>query len=92
MLLFTLCLNPVLRILEQKLPGIQIGQRTHKTAVVAYADDVTLFVTDQADILIIREAIQCHERALGACLNIRKSKALAVGAWDNTTEILDIPY
>jgi len=59
--------------------------------VVAYADDVTLFVTAPLDIQI-REAIQCYERASGACLNTRKSKALAVGAWDNTTEVLDIPY
>jgi len=59
--------------------------------VVSYAD-VTLFVTVPLDIRIIREAIQCYERASGACLNTRKSKALAVGAWDNTTEVLDIPY
>ena len=68
--LFTLCLIPLLRIL----------------------DDVTLFVTAPLDIQIVREAIQCYERALEACLNTRKSKALAVGAWDNTTEVLDIPY
>jgi len=91
MLLFTLCLIPLLRILEQKLPGIRIGWWTHKTTVVAYAD-VTLFVTAPADIQIVREAIQCCERASGACLNTRKSKALAVAVWDNTTEVLDIPY
>jgi len=59
---------------------------------VAYADDITLFVTAPADIPIIREAIQCYERASGACLNTRKSRAVAVGAWNNTTEVLDIPY
>jgi hypothetical protein len=90
-LFFPLCLNPLLRILEQKLPGIQIGQRNHKTVVVACAD-VTHFVTGPVDILIIREAIQCYERASGACLNIRESKALGVDAWDNTTEVLDNPY
>ena len=61
-------------------------------AVVAYKDEVTLFVTAPANIPIIREAIQCYERASGARLNIRKSKALAVGAWDNTTKVLDIPH
>jgi hypothetical protein len=59
--------------------------------VVAHAD-VTLLVTAPADIRIVREAIQFHERALGASLNTRKSKALAVSVWDNTTEVLDIPY
>ena len=38
------------------------------------------------------EAIQCYERASGACLNTRISKALAVAVWDNITEVLDIPY
>jgi len=59
---------------------------------VGNADKVTLFVTALADIPIIREAIQCYERASGAHLNTRKSKALPVGAWDNTTAVLDIPY
>ena len=60
--------------------------------MVAYAVDVTLFVTAPVGIRIIREAIQCYERASGACLNTRHSKALAVDVWDNTTEVLDIPY
>jgi len=55
MLLFALCLNPLLRILLV----IMIGRRTHKTAVVAYVDDVILFVTAPEDIPIIRKAIQC---------------------------------
>jgi hypothetical protein len=33
--------------------GIRIGHRTKKTAVVAYADDVTIFVNTPADIYII---------------------------------------
>ena len=91
MLLFALCLNPLLRILEQKLPGIRIGRQTHKTAVVAYVDDITPFVTAPADIPIIGGAIQCYERACGACLNTRRSKALALGAWDITTKYWTSP-
>jgi len=55
MLLLALCLNPLLRI----LPVIRFGRRTHKTALVAYVDDITLFVTAPEDIPIIRKAIQC---------------------------------
>jgi hypothetical protein len=47
---------------------------------VAYADDVTIFVTFAADFAIIEEAILLYEQASGARLNIRKSKALAVGS------------
>jgi hypothetical protein len=40
MLLFALCLNPLLTLLDQKITGIRIGRRT-RTAVVAYAYDIT---------------------------------------------------
>jgi hypothetical protein len=84
-------LNPLLRI-EDKLPGIRVGRRENKTAVVAYADDVNIFVTTPEDIPIIRDAIRCYETASGAHLNIRKSKAIATGTWDTTINIMNIPY
>jgi hypothetical protein len=78
--LFALSLNPLLHVLEQKLTGIRISRRSRKTAVVAYADDIIIFVTAPKDIPAIRDAIWSHERAKGAMLNIQKSKAMAVGA------------
>jgi len=48
--------------------------------VVAYANDVTIFVTSAADFAIIEEANRLYERASGARLNPRKSKALEVGS------------
>jgi hypothetical protein len=91
MLLFALCLNPLLQILEQNLPGIRISRRARKTVVVAYADDITIFVTAPEDIPVMLEAIRCYEMATGACLNTRRSKALAVGGWNTTSNALDIP-
>ena len=79
MILFALCVDPLLRILEQKLPGIHIGNRANKTVVVAYADDVTIFVNSPTDLPVIHDAIQCYEKATGARLNTRKSKVLALG-------------
>ena len=92
MILFALCVDPLLRILEQKLPGIHIGKRANKTVVVAYADDVTIFVTSPTDLPVIHDAIQCYEKATGARLNTRKSKALAVGGWSTTMAPLGIVY
>jgi len=92
MTLFGLCLNPLLHHLNQQLNGVQIQQRQQKTAVVAYADDVTILLTAPDNITVIRNAIQCYEKATGAVLNIRKSQALAVGTWDTTLRVLDIPY
>jgi len=59
---------------------------------VAYADDVTIFVTSTADFAIIEEAIRLYERASGACLNPRKSKALVVGSWFIPETVWGIAY
>jgi len=45
MMLYAMCVDPLLRILEQKLTGIRIGKRDPKTVAVAKADDITIFVT-----------------------------------------------
>jgi hypothetical protein len=44
-----------------------------------YADDVTIFVTAPADIQIIGDPLLTYERAKGARLNTRKSKAMTAG-------------
>jgi len=44
MQLFALCVNHLLCILDDKLSGIRVGRRGDKTTVVAYADDVTIFI------------------------------------------------
>jgi len=92
MLLFALRLNPFLHVLEEKLTGIRIIRRSKKIAVLAYADDITIFVTKLEDIPAIRDAIRFYERATGAMLNIRKSKAMTVGAWDTTIDMICITY
>jgi hypothetical protein len=79
MILFSPCVVPLHRILEQKLRGIHIGKWANKTVVVAYADDVTIFVTSPTGLPVIHDALQCFEKATGARLKTRKSKALAVG-------------
>jgi hypothetical protein len=92
MLLFALSLNPLLHVLEQKLTGFRISRRSKKTAVVAYAVDITIFVAAPQDFPAIKDTIRTYERITGAILNIRKSKAMAVGAWDTTIEMMGISY
>ena len=92
MILYALCLNPLFCNLEKKLPGIRIGQSGPSAKVVAYAEDVKIFVTSPADIPIIQETLRIYEEASGARVNTRKSKALAVGLWDTSLQIMDIPY
>ena len=59
---------------------------------MAYADDVTITLRTATDIQKVREALYCYETATGARLNVRKSKGLALGAWEETIDILGIPY
>jgi hypothetical protein len=92
MALFALCLYPFLRYFVQKLPGIRIGRLSRPTVTVAYVDDVTIFVTSVSDFATITEAIKLCERASGAKLNPRKSKALAVGGWCTQESPLGIAY
>jgi hypothetical protein len=58
MTLFTLCINPLIYILEQELRGIRVNWRERKTAVVVYEDDVTVLVIAPEEIAAIDEALR----------------------------------
>ena len=92
MILYALCINPLLSTLEKKLPGIRLYQNGPLAKVVAYADNVSIFVTTPADIQIIQQRLKSYEDASGARVNTRKSKALAIGPWDSSIQIMDIPH
>ena len=76
MTLCALCISPLIYILEQQLRGIRVNWSQRKTAVVAYADDVTILVTAPEEIAAIKEALRRYEEATGAKLNIVKSHAM----------------
>ena len=92
MLLYAMCLNPLIQSLEKDLSGIKIGRRQVRTTVVAYADDVAIFLSSVADIQKLKETLLALEAATCAVVNIQKSRALALGTWDTTRQIMDIPY
>jgi hypothetical protein len=79
MVIFALCVKPLLCYLDTHLKSVRLGRTGHRTAVVAYADNVTIFVTQREDFRVIRDAIQRYEKASGARLYIQKSKAQSVG-------------
>ena len=90
MVLYALCLQPFLNFLNLKMAGIKTGNKMSPTAVVAYADDVTIFVKHEAELAIVQEAINLLEKASGALLN--PSKAIATGGWNTTATIGAIGY
>jgi hypothetical protein len=92
MQLYAICLDPLLNALEAILTGSRIGRRHVKNPLIAYADDVTLLVSDPQDIPKIQAVIQKCETASWARINYKKSKAMAIGTWKTETNVMDIPY
>ena len=92
MVLYALCLHPLLCTLENKLTGIHIRGTERCSTVVAYADDVTVLVTKPEDFDQIQQSVTQFERATGAKLNKQKSKALAIGNWTAPAAALGIDF
>jgi hypothetical protein len=69
MLLYALCINPLLQHLLDELRGIKITTRGVKTVAVAYADDVSIIITYPEDIIKIQEALDTYMQASGAKVN-----------------------
>jgi hypothetical protein len=76
---------------DENLAAAYSGPHKKRTAVIAYAD-ITIILRSPKDIPIVHEALRCYEDASGAKLNIHKSKAMALGSWDNSHSILGITY
>jgi hypothetical protein len=47
MALYALCVHPLLRTLEGRLTGISIGARGQRISVLAYGDDITVFLSNR---------------------------------------------
>jgi hypothetical protein len=78
--------------MDREQPGKRTGGRAPAAPIIAYADDVTIFVSSVTDFAIIEDALRHFKRASGATINPRKSKTLAVGGWRTEETILDIQY
>jgi hypothetical protein len=89
MTLFTVCINPLIYLLEQQLRGIRVNWRQRKTAVVAYAD-VTNLVTAPEEIAAIEEALRCYEEATGVKLNIAKSHTMASHTYPHSAQTMTV--
>jgi hypothetical protein len=64
--LYTLCIHPLLSMLNDSLRGIGTGRHSKGTKVLAYADDVTVFITNQTEFEKVKHAIHIYEKATGA--------------------------
>ena len=92
MQLYALRLDPLLKELQTIMIGSKKGKTQATNTVMAYADDVTLLVSDPQAIPKIQETIRRYEAASGARINYAKSQAMAINNWNIEMEIMDIPY
>jgi len=56
-ILFVLCLNPLLYYQDERLQGLRAHGTQPKITVIAYADDVSILMTSQEDVRTFRDAI-----------------------------------
>ena len=64
--------------------GYPINRRQHKK-VVAYADDITLIITEKNDIQQYLQEIHKYCEASGAKINKDKTEAIILGSWNKRT-------
>ena len=84
-LLYVLSLEPLLHRLRDEevnpaLCGIPFISHV-RMKVSAYANDITVFVSHQLDILAVKKAVERYKKVADAKINIDKSKGLWLGAW-----------
>jgi hypothetical protein len=92
MILFILALNSLLVRLDRNLLGVRINQTQQKTSVIAYADDVTIILTDHSDIRNVELILTQCMKTSGARISVNKSVAINMGGWDTTRRMLNVPY
>jgi hypothetical protein len=92
-ILFTLCLDSLIRTINDNIKACRPARHRHKPVTVAYVDDVTLILRSTQEVHIIQQAINVYERDTGAKINFHKSKALALGrGWNEATPIMGVAY
>jgi hypothetical protein len=57
------------------------GQYPLPLVTSAYADDITIFLTKDEDLLHLLNTFMIYGAISGATLNMQKTKGLCVGAW-----------
>uniref|UniRef100_A0A3B1KAN1 Reverse transcriptase domain-containing protein n=1 Tax=Astyanax mexicanus TaxID=7994 RepID=A0A3B1KAN1_ASTMX len=76
--LFSLAIEPLLRLIRKKVNGLSI-YGLPCTVVSAYADDVSIFVHDKADVIGLEECLSTYSAASSAKVNWSKSGPLTCG-------------
>jgi hypothetical protein len=58
MILYAICINPLLHTLDTRLIGLLIGRRHARTSVIAHVYDVRILLTNPSDIPKLQKVLQ----------------------------------
>ena len=78
-LLYALSIEPLLVSLHCRLTGFSLSQLERPIKVLAYADDMCVFVQDINDVNIVRYCLFLFEKTSSAKVNWNKTSALWLG-------------
>ncbi|KAL7838647.1 hypothetical protein AOLI_G00270510 [Acnodon oligacanthus] len=81
--LFSLAIEPLLGLIRKRVKGVSI-QGSPCVSVSAYADDVSVFVSNRVDVQELEDCLQTCSAASSAKVNWGKSGALLCGPWSST--------
>uniref|UniRef100_A0A3B3HMN0 Reverse transcriptase domain-containing protein n=1 Tax=Oryzias latipes TaxID=8090 RepID=A0A3B3HMN0_ORYLA len=80
-MLYALSLEPLLHKIRKSIEGLCLPGFQRNIVLSAYADDVIVFVQNQADVNVLVDAIHAFSKLSSARVNWHKTAALAVGQW-----------
>lgn len=80
-LLYIIYIEPLIKTFQNNLTGIKIGPTEAK--IIAYIDDIYLFINNDYDLLTIEKIIESFEVTTNSQINKNKTKILALGNWTN---------
>jgi len=80
-MLYSLAIEPLLRQLGKKFDGLLIENQKVKPRFSAYADDITVFIKNKRDVIVLEDVLKKYENASLAKVNWEKSKGFILGNW-----------
>lgn len=82
-MLYVIALEPLLQAIRKNpnIQGAPMPQTSETIKVIAYADDVTLFLSSNESFTALNHELTMFELATGSKINRQKSKGLWLGEW-----------
>jgi hypothetical protein len=91
-LLYSLCLDPLLRTINNSIQACKSAKYRYKMVTAAYVDDVTFLLRSTQEVQIVQEAVHLYAEESGAEINYTKSRAMAVFGWSEDIPVMGVTY